>query len=655
MANTISAGIALGGEKEYRSAIAAIKDDMKLLASEAKLTTEQYKENDSSLEALTKQTEVYDKQAETQREKIELLEKALKNAQDQYGENSKQAKSWQTQLNDANTELLKTEKAIEKNNDKMKDMSSFVGKAKSAIEGWKEKVAELKENHEHLFNGLHKVGDAAEGIAKGGLKLLGGAAAGAVAGVAAIGAAAVKAGKELGQLMMQAADAGDAIDKQSQKIGVSAEQYQILSYQAELSGTSISTIEKAASKLKSAGSDMDVSEAIEKLASIQDPAERSAAAVEMFGAKTAQELTPLLNQGTEGLEEMAQAARDNGLVMSNEAVSASAQFQDSLTTLKDTASAMKNNLISELLPGAKKALDGLTGVLTGKEGAAEQLKEGVNDMIASFKDMLPRALEIVKTLCEALISVAPDIVISLADGIIDNLEPLLNSALVIISELTEGLLTPENIQNIIKAALELVKGLAKFLIDNVDLVINSAFLIVNSLFKGLTSGKSMKELVDAALMLVEKICTGLIDNLPALLEAAFELAKSLAEALLDYDWWSLAKKIFTSIKDAFKGLFKREDEGEDIDENSQPNGSFAQGLSYVPYDGYTAELHRGERVLTAYEAATYSSGSAETVNEIRELRTELAAMRAEMRRYGLPVDVRNTKQIGQQVGRAVRV
>jgi hypothetical protein len=30
-------------------------------------------------------------------------------------------------------------------------------------------------------------------------------------------------------------------------------------------------------------------------------------------------------------------------------------------------------------------------------------------------------------------------------------------------------------------------------------------------------------------------------------------------------------------------------------------------LDYVPYDGYIAQLHQGERVLTANEASAYSS------------------------------------------------
>lgn len=40
---------------------------------------------------------------------------------------------------------------------------------------------------------------------------------------------------------------------------------------------------------------------------------------------------------------------------------------------------------------------------------------------------------------------------------------------------------------------------------------------------------------------------------------------------------------------------------------TEPDGSHRNGLSYVPYDGYLAELHRGERVLTADENEQYGS------------------------------------------------
>ena len=43
-------------------------------------------------------------------------------------------------------------------------------------------------------------------------------------------------------------------------------------------------------------------------------------------------------------------------------------------------------------------------------------------------------------------------------------------------------------------------------------------------------------------------------------------------------------------------------------ENNRPDGSHAGGLDYVPYDGYIAELHKGERVQTADEANDWRSG-----------------------------------------------
>lgn len=51
------------------------------------------------------------------------------------------------------------------------------------------------------------------------------------------------------------------------------------------------------------------------------------------------------------------------------------------------------------------------------------------------------------------------------------------------------------------------------------------------------------------------------------------------------------------------------------------DGSHAGGLNYVPYDGYIAELHRGERVLTAKEVAGYNNQKP-SVNIVQNIYSE---------------------------------
>lgn len=76
----------------------------------------------------------------------------------------------------------------------------------------------------------------------------------------------------------------------------------------------------------------------------------------------------------------------------------------------------------------------------------------------------------------------------------------------------------------------------------------------------------------------------------------------------------------------------------------RPDGSHANGLAYVPFDGYRAELHEGERVLTRAESARLNqpnwsefgrNGSAALVAEIKSLRAEVQALRDDGRRQAV--------------------
>lgn len=69
------------------------------------------------------------------------------------------------------------------------------------------------------------------------------------------------------------------------------------------------------------------------------------------------------------------------------------------------------------------------------------------------------------------------------------------------------------------------------------------------------------------------------------------------------------------------------------------DGSHANGLPYVPYNGYRAELHKGERVLTSEESRAYNANLSDygkganeaLVQEIKGLREEVRQLKEEQR------------------------
>ena len=75
MAYDIGPRIGIDGEKEYRQAIQGINTTLRTLGTEMQAVTSQFDRNDRSVEALTAQNTVLNKQIDEQKNKLAELKK----------------------------------------------------------------------------------------------------------------------------------------------------------------------------------------------------------------------------------------------------------------------------------------------------------------------------------------------------------------------------------------------------------------------------------------------------------------------------------------------------------------------------------------------------------------------------------------------------
>ncbi len=527
--------IVLDGEKEYKKAVSDINSAMKLMNSEMKKVAAEFSGNSQSLKALKTETQQYNDKVELQEKKVRTLAGALEKAENEYGKNSDEARKWAISLNNAEADLSKMVNKL----DDLKKQTSGIGKIKTVFAELKTSLAEIKDKLSPVTDGLKKIGSAASSVAKVSFKAV-------AAGVAAIGTAAGVAGKKLLEMSLQTAEAADNIDEQSQKMSLSAKQYQELAYAADVSGTNMKTLQMAQKNLLTSGSDLGLVEALKKCADSSDVA---STAVEMFGSRCAQELIPMLNGGSKGLEEMMNKADELGLVMSDKAVKAGGELNDNLTTLKSTFTGVKNGIMSNLLPGLNQAVVGMTGLLMGTKNAKEDIVNGVSEMSSSLKTVFSQISSVFGTLVTSVAAIAPQVIGSLVNGLVENLEPLVSAAVSIVSSLASSLLEEGNLNTIIKAAVSLITQLVSSMVENIDLIIDACITIITALTTALTEDGNMKKVIDAAFTIIMKLSEALLELVPELIQCGFQLIAGLVKGI-----WDNRDKIFTTLKNVVKAL-----------------------------------------------------------------------------------------------------
>lgn len=413
---------------------------------------------------------------------------------------------------------------------------------------------------------------------------------GAVA-IGAIASAGVAMGTALTKGASEVAAYGDNIDKMSQKMGISATAYQEWDAILQHSGASISSLlpsmktmavqaQKNAAEFQQLGISQEevaslsqeelFAKVISGLQEMGEGTERTALASKLLG-RGATELGALLNTSAEDTEAMRQKLHELGGVMSDEAVKNAAAFQDSLQDMQTAFAGVKNKVMADLLPSFTSIMDGLAGLVSGQEGAKEQLTSGVSDMVNGITTKLPEIVEGVSAVATAIIEALPELIVTLSEALFDQLPDLITMVIDVglktvngliealpqlIEALLQGLFSAENIGALVQGLFEMINMIMTNWYDIITPIIVALPDILANVIDALIS--NLPILIEGCINLVVGLVTHLPEIILALLEAIPKVVTSIVNAFLSPEsmkkWISIGTEAVTKIKESFSEL-----------------------------------------------------------------------------------------------------
>lgn len=304
-------------------------------------------------------------------------------------------------------------------------------------------------------------------------------------------------------------------------------------------------------------------------------------------------------------------------------------------------------MLGELSTEGAAFLNDFTRDMTAAAGNTEQQTQVLCDYII-------KGAELIKENLPEYIAAGKELLAGLGDGLSESAPELLDMGVDLVMDLLDAII--EHAPELAQAGISLIQRLCESLVERGPDLVTAAVGMVSEITSGLA--QAAPSLIPAAMELVMQLITALVSNAPMLLEAGLELIYGLIQGIFNglgdiansadqivevFEesfgncadvFLNIGSKIIDLIRDgisnAWEGLvswfndlwdklFSKRSVDVNVNGSSGVDGSHAGGLDYVPFDGYLAELHRGERVLTAREASEYRRNQSQSGTKIFNL------------------------------------
>ena len=375
--------------------------------------------------------------------------------------------------------------------------------------------------------------------------------AGIVAGAVAGALVGIK------KLTDKVAQYGDAVDKNSQKMGISAEAYQKWDYVLQRNGTSINALKtgmktftaqidagsEAFDKLgvstkKSDGSFREtedvLNDSITALAGVEDQTERTALANELFGKRTAQELLPMLNSGADGIEDLQNRAEELGFVMSDEAVKACADYEDAMTDVQMSTMGLRNNIMSGLIP----VMANMASTLSEKIGHVSTViheeveKNGAKGILTAIGKLAEEAGNKLAEMAPKILAKMAELATSLGEYMAQAIPNAFSKIADLGSKLADAI-GGSGTGELMAKAQEIMTTFFTGLVNAVPKLMGSLAGIITAIADKIGSGDS-SGMISAGLTMMKNLVVGIVKALPQLLLAVGKLVIALVKAIVTH-------------------------------------------------------------------------------------------------------------------------
>lgn len=163
---------------------------------------------------------------------------------------------------------------------------------------------------------------------------------------------------------------------------------------------------------------------------------------------------------------------------------------------------------------------------------ADSISQNADAFISAFSVLFESVVNSAITLLPVLVPLATNLILTLADSLISNAPLLFDSALSIIMNLCEMLLSPESIEAILSSATLIITGLLDGLTTALPILIPAAIDAILTIVDTLLSSGCLSQILQAALTLIITLAEAMVGYLPELISRLPEIIMGIVEFLI---------------------------------------------------------------------------------------------------------------------------